>query len=871
MASPASSPSLFPMSSLASCLFGEKENQRGRSSALFHLVFSALRLIDLLSHPHHLLVWILLVDLRPDPQRSLCADVDCAVTSRGCPDIERMERTGMQSDVLCCGAPPQLPVLGSVPVKEEKGINQLWPQEGGMEGDSHLELMRILKSKILRLRNNLDLPHLNASLTLDEKLQQLYKLLKLAGDLWYEKWCESENATIEDEVDVENVRFEQLGEVVITRLDHMNAKIKEIFDLMKNSTSNSETKDGQISMHDCGNPMSPDSVLQESLALNSNIKVNTNTTYVPPLVHPIRLQAIGKLKPIDPKGLSFHLFPLVLDQNPNMGTQTERVTDDLEVDALDACMILEPISYAEIRSGHSDISFTYGDFESPTSSPVTSPKPLAPDMQKPSTAGAHQSTCTEQNEGDSSMNYRSSIRVSPTLPLLRLRTQYFPSTPTPPPSPMVLTGIPMLFGSPRYSTMEMEPVAFAMAIDDSNHGSETSETSSSVSPPSPSMSRAPKTQTQVPPLPTSIQLHEATKPFTEQPIKSAPSLPSNGCQLPTIPPPPPLPSKDCVLLAPTPAASEGVSLMRLSSSLPSPKVPAPPPPMKAAKLLHAKKTGTKLKRSAQMGYLYRVLKGKVEGSSLDGKTFYGRKNQTGNSSGDRTKGMADALAEMTKRSAYFRQIEEDVEKHSASILEMRSSLCSFETKDMKELLKFHQYMEQKLEHLTDETQVLARFEGFPFKKLDTIRMAVALHRKLESIVMTLKGWRLASPVCQQLDKVECYFNKIKQEVDVIERSKEEESKRFKTHKIEFDFAVLVRIKESMVDLSSDCIEMALTESRQTKEMAGKTTSKSRGLSKMLWRAFQLSFRVYNFAGGQDDRADKLTKELAHEIETCPQF
>lgn len=38
-------------------------------------------------------------------------------------------------------------------------------------------------------------------------------------------------------------------------------------------------------------------------------------------------------------------------------------------------------------------------------------------------------------------------------------------------------------------------------------------------------------------------------------------------------------------------------------------------------------------------------------------------------------------------------------------------------------------------------------------------------------------------------------------------------------------------------------------------------------SKMLWRAFQLAFQVYLFAGGHDDRADKLSKELAHEIET----
>jgi hypothetical protein len=38
---------------------------------------------------------------------------------------------------------------------------------------------------------------------------------------------------------------------------------------------------------------------------------------------------------------------------------------------------------------------------------------------------------------------------------------------------------------------------------------------------------------------------------------------------------------------------------------------------------------------------------------------------------------------------------------------------------------------------------------------------------------------------------------------------------------------------------------------------------------MLWRAFQLAFRVYTFAGGHDDRADKLTRELAKEIESGP--
>ena len=46
-------------------------------------------------------------------------------------------------------------------------------------------------------------------------------------------------------------------------------------------------------------------------------------------------------------------------------------------------------------------------------------------------------------------------------------------------------------------------------------------------------------------------------------------------------------------------------------------------------------------------------------------------------------------------------------------------------------------------------------------------------------------------------------------MDAIECTKDEESKQFQIHNIDFDFGVLLRIKESMVDLSSNCIEMAL--------------------------------------------------------------
>lgn len=50
---------------------------------------------------------------------------------------------------------------------------------------------------------------------------------------------------------------------------------------------------------------------------------------------------------------------------------------------------------------------------------------------------------------------------------------------------------------------------------------------------------------------------------------------------------------------------------------------------------------------------------------------------------------------------------------------------------------------------------------------------------------------------------------IKVQLDTLERTKDEESKKFKSQKIHFDFSILIRIKELMVDVSSGCMELAL--------------------------------------------------------------
>jgi len=65
----------------------------------------------------------------------------------------------------------------------------------------------------------------------------------------------------------------------------------------------------------------------------------------------------------------------------------------------------------------------------------------------------------------------------------------------------------------------------------------------------------------------------------------------------------------------------------------------------------------------------------------------------------------DFLGLYFTRSSYFQQIEEDVQKYTKHIIELRSSITNFKTKEMTELIKFHKEVESVLEKLTDESQV----------------------------------------------------------------------------------------------------------------------------------------------------------------------
>ncbi|KAK9131697.1 hypothetical protein Scep_011225 [Stephania cephalantha] len=740
--------------------------------------------------------------------------------------------------------------------------------------------------------------------------------LKSVGESWAKNHQWLNRFKYEEETNSDNMSLAELGMRTLARLDTMIEAAKEMFDvideddqMMKSGSPQHSSNGDDISSETqldnktpfCLSPVTPTSVLPET---TSNF---VDVAYSPPLLWPLRLQAVGKLNPINVKRLSVHMFP---QKKTAAETQIKKAKNDIQTAAMEKSTISSATEGAlpELQKSNnsSKVSSSISVKDSNDSPSKTAAPPLPPPMPIVKISKVAMQTLPQVLTNDSAAQPRevpdlppkmlialpppppslppasmsnapaflppSLTQLLPNVPgnpisIKPLAKPYVPPPPPPPPPPALPTNVGALPPPPP-------PLPIPLISKSAAPPTPPALPSIRISVPPPPPPPTPLTsKSAAPPTPPALPLCISVSPAPPPP--HPPMLPSNASAPPPPPPmmmmangaapPPPPPMLVANGVAPPPPPP-----MMMANGA----APPPPPPLGATKALRPKKVNTKLKRSTHMGNLYRVLKGKVEGSSLNCKSSNGKKSPMGCATGSK-QSMADALAEMTKRSAYFQQIEEDVEKYSKTIMELRGSINSFSTNDMEELLKFHQNVECHLEKLTDETQVLARFEDFPTKKLETLRTAAALHSKLKGIFTNLESWKVdQAPLGQLLDRVECYFNKVKVEVDALERSKDEDSKRFKGHKIDFDFNTLVKIKEAMVDLSSSCMELALKERREAKaatigEPGSKTDKQLKACAKMLWRAFQLAFKVYTFAGGQDERADKLSKELAQEIETEP--
>ncbi|XP_031736253.1 uncharacterized protein At4g04980 isoform X3 [Cucumis sativus] len=776
--------------------------------------------------------------------------------------------------------------------------------------DNFVQMME-LRKKILILRDIIDLPSLERSASINElvvgtmeDLQKLYPeiisdiqysemkttcieqslayfctALKSIGDSWMlnHEWRDKSKYNLSSFQ--ENSSFQEIVESVLGIIDCIVSMANERFDAMdefvnskdssysrtssfgKSSSSTDSCSETNSSC--CSSPETPTSVLANFRNSERKSSEKEKVSCSSPLLWSLRVQAVEKLNPIDVKHL---LLPRLSHCGVNVCPAPTRVAiveesmmdlDDKlpseNTDAADAnnemevCDIKEEKDLSKEASQKADRNEEIEVFDNKEEklnlSRTASLKAdrneeievIDIEEEKLCLNRTNSQKDIAERTDDFDSQATATVQELPTSDLPTVVSKPLPllppmAPPPPPPPPPARDLEPSLVTLQLPTPTPPPPPPPPMMQQNAVLAQQLSQPP--PPPPVPQMKAQPAAAgPNVPPPPPQLLKVIETAIKVSVPPPPPPSNTTGTMVRAGVPPPPPMaPSKGRAGPAPPPpgmAQGNGFA-------------PPPPPPGGALRSLRAKKASTKLKRSHHLGNLYRTLKGKVEGSNQNLKSANGRKGGVGNSNGGK-QGMADALAEMTKRSAYFQQIEEDVKKHAKSITALKPSISSFQSSDMKDLLLFHKQVESVLENLTDESQ--------------------------------LQNWKFVSPMGALLDRVENYFTKIKGEVDALERTKDEESKRFRGHGIQFDFSVLIRIKESMVDVSSGCMELALKEKRELKAAAeksrkgGRSDNSNKASSKMLWRAFQFAYRVYTFAGGHDDRADRLTRELAVEIES----
>lgn len=400
----------------------------------------------------------------------------------------------------------------------------------------------------------------------------------------------------------------------------------------------------------CGSPVTPTSVLQGAWRSPSCSEKGVSYSPSPPMLLPVR---VGKLSPIDMKHLSFHMLPhaATIAQDPKyMVLMNNLEKEQREFGLMQQC---------ELRPSHNEAGMDNREDEVVGEMEIIDI--VIHDSHNQNGTTKISSLVRRNNGGRNWIGVgnqpTAEVVVRPCLqPLLELPIP--PSPPTLLPKNDQVLGDPVLPADDRVLPASFPPQPPPL-VTPSNLAAApppppppppiTPSNLAVATPPPPLL---PVASDNAEPAPSSLPMASVNCPSPPPPPPPPPPLPADTSTAPP-PPPPPMICTSKGTGPPPPPPPTGASN---GQPPPPPLAPggngsAPPPPPGAA-CLRPKKSATKLKRSSQMGNLYRTLKGKVEGSSSHGKSA-GRRAKVGGGGGTASaggkQGMADALAEMTKR------------------------------------------------------------------------------------------------------------------------------------------------------------------------------------------------------------------------------
>ncbi|KAJ4953354.1 hypothetical protein NE237_030186 [Protea cynaroides] len=159
------------------------------------------------------------------------------------------------------------------------------------------------------------------------------------------------------DVKIEDIASQEFGDRVLEKLSYMIKIAREMFDVMDEEEQKSDKSLGDNLTESysnnkapyclspdtpnskalyCHSPETPTSVLPELISNSNKMgRDYADFSYSPPLLMPLRIQAVGKLKPMDVKRLAFHGFSYASSRASSPENQSRMILDEPMSEAQD--------------------------------------------------------------------------------------------------------------------------------------------------------------------------------------------------------------------------------------------------------------------------------------------------------------------------------------------------------------------------------------------------------------------------------------------------------------------------------------------------------------------------------------------------------
>ncbi|CAD7701973.1 unnamed protein product [Ostreobium quekettii] len=313
-----------------------------------------------------------------------------------------------------------------------------------------------------------------------------------------------------------------------------------------------------------------------------------------------------------------------------------------------------------------------------------------------------------------------------------------------------------------------------------------------------------------------------------QPEKAPPPPPPPKKKPP--PPPPPPPGKGGKGAPPPPPPPPGKK---------GGKAPVPPPPPGGRRA----KGDSDVKRQPQVIEMFQEVRRALLSNA---QRAGGPLKKLG---GGGTVDPAQMFAEIASKGTYQAQVQADIVKYADVIEELISEVRKFKARDMEHLAEFVTGVDKVLDELSDETAVLRKFD-WPASRFDTFRETVALDKELTEKKNKFKQWqRGKGKRADNLKEIQKYMEKVQDRMDILNRTKEADEARFKSHDVPWNKKLMTEVKHASLHAMDLYMQIALDEANETMESSLADKKKRDKALAVLTATIKFAFKVHQCVGG----------------------